>query len=354
MKDPDSYLLEMLDAGGLESKNFSINDFLKVYLEYSQNDHWFSQSREMSLISSFVVLIVLGIVSNGLVCFIIVRNGIRKSSRNLYIMNLAISDILTCVLCKPLSVVRLVLKNWTLGEALCRLVPSLQTVYVFVSTLTLVALAVDRYRAITNNGNSIRSRLLPCYGLAFIWIVSVAIAAPLFAVHHVEEVKGFNGYVMYNLCLEQWRSPVSLTIYTVIVLLLQYLSPLLAIVILHLLIGSFLRMHITDGPYRLPDLHLRRKRCRHRKNMILLTSMAAAFAVAWLPLNLVNTLATIYPEVINGGVKMGSSILFSTNVLSLFQIVMRVIFIVSGFFIVDLSGSFCSIEFQCTSQALEQ
>ena len=107
-------------------------------------------------------------------------------------------------------------------------------------------------------------------------------------------MRGFMGDVLYTVCLEQWPSQAALTAYTVCVVLLQYLSPLAAILTLHLLIANFLRMRIvSEGCARLPEAQWRRKRRRHRKNLCLLTSMAASFAVAWLPLHIVNALASI-------------------------------------------------------------
>lgn len=290
-----AYLLDMLDEDVASSTrgNYSLEDFLRVTKDYEQEDHWFHKSEELCFILLFAFFGFMGLVGNGLVCFIIVRKGRRQSSRNWYILNLAVSDILTCVLCKPLTLVRLVLKNWPLGSLMCKTVPSLQTVYVFVSTLTLVALAVDRYRAVTCSGPYSRLLLSPGYCLLVIWVLSVSIAVPIFVVHRLEEVKGFGGYVLYTVCLEQWHSQSSLTVYSVFVLLLQYLSPLSAIVTLHVLIGNFLRMRIgAEGPARVLDLQRRRKLRRHRKNMWLLTSMAVSFAVVWLPLHVVNALAS--------------------------------------------------------------
>ncbi|XP_076461516.1 prolactin-releasing peptide receptor-like [Babylonia areolata] len=294
--DDYTYLLEMLDVDDYSGhhSNYSLEDFLRVAMDYEQEDHWFQPSEELCFILLFVFFIVLGLVGNGLVCFIIIRKGRRQSSRNWYILNLAVSDILTCLLCKPPTLVRLMLKNWPLGGALCKLVPSLQTVYVFVSTFTLVALAVDRYRAVMCPGQYSRVHVSPIYCLLLIWLLSMAIALPIFLVHRLEEVKGFGGYVLYTVCLEQWHSQTSLTVYTIFVLLLQYLSPLAAIVTLHLLIGNFLRLRIeAEGTARLPECQWQRKRQRHRKNMCLLTSMAASFAVSWLPLHVVNALASI-------------------------------------------------------------
>ncbi len=49
-----------------------------------------------------------------------------------------------CLFCMPFTLVKLLLKNWPLGDAMCRLIPWLQAVNVFASTMTITAIALDR------------------------------------------------------------------------------------------------------------------------------------------------------------------------------------------------------------------
>jgi hypothetical protein len=128
-----------------------------------------------------------------------------------------------------------------------------------------------------------------------IWVVSVGAAVPVAFFHFVEDVQPMIGdVVLYSVCIEKWPDTASLAVYTTFMLLTQYLTPLAAIVVLHLLIEHFLRMRIvSEVAARLPDVQWRRKLRRHRKNMCLLTSMAVAFAVAWLPIHTVNTLVSV-------------------------------------------------------------
>ncbi|XP_005093103.1 neuropeptide Y receptor type 5-like [Aplysia californica] len=283
-------MLEMLDVP-VSYQNFSLEELLSVSKEYEADNRWFSRDEELVIIVLFSFLSVLGLLGNGLVFYIIARKGWKQSSRNWYILNLACSDILTCVMCKPLTVVRLILKNWVLGGALCKVVPSLQTMYVFVSTFTIVALAVDRYSSIIYNNHQTRFKRWVFVCLCFIWLVSLGVSVPMMVVHDIEHVKGFNGNVLYSLCLEKWQSETAITSYTVLMLLLQYLSPLIAIVVLHFLIGRFLRSRFqTTSP---ENISVRRKRRRHRKNILLLSSMAISFGVSWFPLHFINALATI-------------------------------------------------------------
>lgn len=281
-----------------ETVNFSIEEFLLVSREYQSDDHWFSKEAEYPIIISFVILICVGLATNSVLFYIIASKGRHQSSRNWYILNLAASDILTCAVCKPLTVVRLVMKNWVLGETLCKLVTSLQTVYVFVSTFTLVALAVDRYSAIIYNKHQTRSKHCVFVCLSFIWTASFCISIPMVVVHDIEHVKGFNGNVLYSLCTEKWESETARTFYNVLVLLLQYLSPLVAIVVLHLFIGKFLGSRLPGKSA--DDASIRRKQRRHRKNIILLSTIAIAFGVAWFPLHFINALVTLDYSLFSG------------------------------------------------------
>jgi hypothetical protein len=64
------------------------------------------------------------------------------------LFNLVVSDLLICGLCVPFTVLQLAVKDWRFGETLCRLAPFMQQTYVLVSILTIVAIAVERYRSI--------------------------------------------------------------------------------------------------------------------------------------------------------------------------------------------------------------
>ena len=71
-----------------------------------------------------------------------------RTSWNLFIVNLALCDVVMCAVCMPFSLVKYVLKRWVLGATMCRVVPALATIDVFVSTLTILAIAGDRYSSI--------------------------------------------------------------------------------------------------------------------------------------------------------------------------------------------------------------
>ena len=128
--------------------NFSFHDYLKIIQENRAQSHWFSTSIEVPLVCVYVLIILFGLLGNGCVCYVIIRKRTLRTSRNMFIMNLAVSDMIMCLLCMPFTLMKLLLKNWPLGDAMCRLVPWLQAVNVFASTITIVAIALDRYHVI--------------------------------------------------------------------------------------------------------------------------------------------------------------------------------------------------------------
>lgn len=58
------------------------------------------------------------------------------------------SDIIVCLLSVPLTPITSVKKEWLFGVALCHLLPMIQGVSIFVSTLSLSAIAIDRYNLV--------------------------------------------------------------------------------------------------------------------------------------------------------------------------------------------------------------
>ena len=91
-----------------------------------------------------VVLIII------LVMFIISVMKYRQlqTARNVFILNLAISDLCLCIFTQPFNLLRLLVKYhpWTYGDVLCKMSALLQGTNVFVSTITITAIALDRFQ----------------------------------------------------------------------------------------------------------------------------------------------------------------------------------------------------------------
>lgn len=110
--------------------NFSLKVAYDIILKSQQSDILLPEA-EIVLIIMYIVLISAGVVSNVLVCYVVVRQCARKKmdlqkSRNLYIVNLAIADLALCSICMPFTLIALIQREWTFGSLLCKMVPVVQ------------------------------------------------------------------------------------------------------------------------------------------------------------------------------------------------------------------------------------
>ena len=97
-------------------------------------------------IGLYVIIFVVGVGGNLAVLAVVLGNKHMRTPINLYLVNLAAADLIICFtgpLLTPMSTYGL-----GYGAALCRLLPSCMHVTVYMSTFTLTAIAVDRYRAV--------------------------------------------------------------------------------------------------------------------------------------------------------------------------------------------------------------
>lgn len=75
----------------------------------------------------YSLIFVVGLVGNVLVCFVVFRTTSMHSVTNIFIANLALSDILLCLLSVPFTPLYLLIyEGWVFGSALCHLVPFAQ------------------------------------------------------------------------------------------------------------------------------------------------------------------------------------------------------------------------------------
>ena len=92
-----------------------------------------------TLISLYTVLILAGALGNSLVIWAVIRKPSMRTLRNTFVINLAVSDLLLCLLTMPLTLIEIVSKYWPLGDSVfsCKMAGGLQAVSIFVSTMSI-------------------------------------------------------------------------------------------------------------------------------------------------------------------------------------------------------------------------
>ena len=123
---------------------FTSEKTTKMPEEYSPlRTTWY---HKVIFITMYSGIVIFAIVGNAIVCYIVIQSPRMRTVTNFFIATLAISDMLMATLCIPFTFVAAVLLNyWPFGTAMCPIVQFVQTVAVFLSTHTLVAISIDRW-----------------------------------------------------------------------------------------------------------------------------------------------------------------------------------------------------------------
>ncbi|XP_077992983.1 putative G-protein coupled receptor No18 [Glandiceps talaboti] len=131
-----------------------------------------------------LLLIFWILFGNSLVLLAVYREKNLKSMSNYVIASLATADLLLAVLVIPLALIYLIRGYWGMGQILCVSYLTLDVMLCTASILHLCAIAVNRYLAVTfplrysRDRASSRQRIIAT--IVPVWVVSAAIALPLF------------------------------------------------------------------------------------------------------------------------------------------------------------------------------
>ncbi|XP_072515351.1 prolactin releasing hormone receptor 2b [Salminus brasiliensis] len=247
------------------------------------------------IVPCYVLVVLVGVFGNYLLIYVICRSRKMHSVTNVFIGNLAFSDMLMCVTCVPFTLAYAFNPHgWAFGRFMCYLVFLVQPVTVYVSVFTLTAIAVDRYYA-TVHPLKKRISMVACVSvLSGIWLLSCALVAPAVAhTYHVE----FKGEDL-TICEEFWLGQeTERLVYAYSTLLVTYILPLSALCVSYLCISVKLRNCVAPG-HRTRD-QAEAQRARKRKIFRLVSLVVAAFGVCWLPIHVFNVLRDIDIRLIN-------------------------------------------------------
>lgn len=78
------------------------------------------------LLTMYSIIFLLATLGNSLVILTLVQNKRMRTITNVYLLNLAISDLFLGVFCMPFTLVGMILRNFIFGEIMCKLLPYLQ------------------------------------------------------------------------------------------------------------------------------------------------------------------------------------------------------------------------------------
>ncbi|XP_061174452.1 neuropeptide Y receptor type 5-like [Saccostrea echinata] len=264
--------------------HFEISDFESPNL--LRNSGW-----RIFMIILFGAVIFLGFIENLMVIIVIIINRRLHTVTNIFISTLAFSDIMLCAFNLPFQLHYGLTDYWSFGPVLCQIIIPMFAVPVFMSTLAMLMIAVERYILIVF---PFRKRLTIQMALIivfFIIIFSVVCSIPI--ILHTEqsqEVIDLRPFIQdiieKSFCIENWKLKTSRA-YTMFVFVLQFFIPYIIISVLYFQIYQVLKKRPI-------------KRKETRKNYQttrILIAITTTFTISWLPFQIFSIVSYFNPNI---------------------------------------------------------
>ena len=97
---------------------------------------------------AMIALNIASLLGNILVCLSVYRNNRLRTTTNLYIIALAVSDLIAATLVMPPATGVLITGRWPFGETACQIHAYFSLFAVYVSPVTMGLTALNRYTRI--------------------------------------------------------------------------------------------------------------------------------------------------------------------------------------------------------------
>ncbi|XP_069557568.1 neuropeptide FF receptor 1 like 2 [Brachyistius frenatus] len=255
-----------------------------------------------SYILAYSFIFLLCMVGNILVCLIVLENRRMRTVTNLFILNLAISDLLVGIFCIPTTLVDNLITGWPFSNNVCKMSGFVQGMSVSASVFTLVAIAVERFRCVVFPLRPKLTLLVAKAAIVSIWVLAVVIMCPAAVALTVEKVPlhhmvcndDFNHtYPLYT-CYEDFANPQMRKVYTAVLFAHIYMAPLTVITLMYGSIGVKLCSTVVanrepqqadatvrEGGRKRSQQMISQKKLRVIKMLIMVTLL---FMLSWLPL----------------------------------------------------------------------
>ena len=127
---------------------------------------------------AYSVLFCIAAIGNLTVFITLFRNRHRKSRVNLFIMHLAVADLIVTFIMMPLEIGWHLTVSWIAGDAACRIFMFFRAFGFYLSSFVLVTISLDRYFAVKHplslNDAGKRGKLM----LILAWMFSTVASIP--------------------------------------------------------------------------------------------------------------------------------------------------------------------------------
>ncbi|RVE55656.1 hypothetical protein OJAV_G00234080 [Oryzias javanicus] len=233
------------------------------------------QDRTSAMVLTVISFLVcaVGLCGNTLVIYAILRYAKMKTVTNIYILNLAVADVL-CMMTLPFIALQLGTDRWPFGEVLCKIIMTVDSLNQFTSIFSLMVMSIDRYLAVVHPIRSTKwrkPRMAKLINLT-VWVVSLVVILPTMI---------FSG--LNKVCGIVWPEPqeVYYNAFIFYTFFIGFFFPLVVICICYLLII----VKVKSSGMRVCSSKRRRS---ERKVTRMVSIVVAVFVLCWLPFYIFN------------------------------------------------------------------
>lgn len=258
---------------------------------------------QVTAVIVYNLLSILTVGGNALVCLIVFQYMGIITVTNLFIANLAVTDLFIGLFCIPIVLISdYLLSDWPFGTFMCKFTSFVQSVFVVCTVYTLIAMSVDRYIAIIHPLNPKLTRKQCRILIALLWTFSILFSFPIFIDMHIRHTcfhRSPDNQTEYSQTIcEATGLPLSVqTAYKVATITIIYVVPLCLLTIIYIRLGWRLyRSRAPGEAHSERDAKIKKSKQKVIKMCFVVVTM---FGVCWLPIQVyTNNLFTFLDQIV--------------------------------------------------------
>ncbi|XP_075690510.1 type-2 angiotensin II receptor [Rhinoderma darwinii] len=236
---------------------------------------------QLDLLPAFYSFIFFfGFIGNSLVISVLCLQGDMKTVASIYILNLAVADLLFLVTLPFWATYYAFGLNWMFGAVMCKMSSSLLTLNIFASIFFISCMSVDRYLAIVYPLRSQRRTPTQAIFVSFIiWALAIMSTLPTFYFRNTYYIKSLGVHA----CIMDFPME-------------EYSSWCVAMALLKITVGFCFPITVILTCYSMIGLHLKKTKGsilnkKTRDHVLkIVTAIVVCFLICWLPFHVLTFL----------------------------------------------------------------
>lgn len=238
---------------------------------------------KITILFFYILIILVSFFGNSIVCKIVFGNSAMRSTTNIYIGNLSISDLLMTILNIPLQMIQILSRNWPFNQFLCKSLPFFQGLSVNISSFTMACIALDRYQVIAHPLKPRVSMSSIIIKITCIWVIAIMVSCPYPALADIENEIAYIAVTRCRLIYPDPKIQFRQSL-TIIVTITQYVVPLSITGITYYKICCIIWNRKFIGV--VSESQRNQRYLEKWKTIKMLVIVFIVFAVCWFPLNM--------------------------------------------------------------------